>query len=92
MTTIRTAVLTLLLGAGSLGSAFAADAGHAAAAPVQKVSSPAAVVHGDAELRAEMDERLDPRAVAVIALGIGMAGLVAGARRRKALEALPGSV
>lgn len=89
MTTIRTAVLALLLGAGSLGSAFAAEAGQAAAQPVHTLSSPAAVVHGDAELRADMDERLDPRAIALIALGIGVVGVVAGVRRRKALEALP---
>lgn len=87
MNTIRTAVVALLLGAGSLGTAFAAEPAKVAD-QAHAVSQPAVVLGTDPELRAEMSERLDPRAVALIAGGIGLVGLVAGIRRRKEVEAM----
>lgn len=97
MTTIRTVVLALLLGAGLIGSALAADPAQPARAQAAQVAQAGAVdvnaapadAVADAALRAEMGERLDPRTVALIAAAIGAVGIVAGIRRRKAMDAAP---
>jgi hypothetical protein len=87
MNTIRTVVVALLLGAGSLGTAFAAEPAQVAV-QAHTASQPVVALGTDPELRAEMSERLDPRAVALIAGGIGLVGLVVGMRRRKEVEAM----
>lgn len=97
MTTIRTVVLALLLGAGLIGSALAAEPAQPARDQAAQVvqagaADPTAVrtdAVADAALRAEMAERLDPRTVALIAAAIGAVGIVAGIRRRRAMEAAP---
>lgn len=100
MTTIRTVVLALLLGAGLIGSALAAEpaqptraqAGQAQQVAQAGAGNPNGVTTdavADAALRAEMAERLDPRTVALIAAAIGAVGIVAGIRRRRAMEAAP---
>jgi hypothetical protein len=86
MTTIRTAILALLLGAGVPGFVQAAVPEQAAATQPAR----AVALDGNAELHAEMAERLDPRVVALIALAIGAVGIGAGIRRRRALETAPG--
>lgn len=92
--TIRTAIPALLLAAGIFGSAQAAPvAGETVqvqvelAAPVQAPQPEApARVEPDAELAADMSERLDPGVIGGIAGAIGIFSIVSAVRRRRAQQ------
>jgi hypothetical protein len=103
--TFRTAVLALLLGVAAMGAVHAGERVQHAAQPadevVLRVETPAGeqarpqprrAEQLDGELRADMSEHLDPRTIALIAIAIGVAGVVAGVRRHRALEESPGTV